>query len=256
MRKRAIWPVVLLVFTLNNLVVHAQQKHGREVRSELSFVWAFAQGTFGDNLDRPIPGIVFSFGGRTPDLPLVLSTEIGWLNYGFDNYLEVRFPSGAGTPAPAVSVVNVETAHNILMTHLVARLVPFGGKIAPYIDGLIGFKYLSGNINVESEALFEEDELITIVDDDQLFISSTFDSFALSYGIGAGVDIQVFKGPLGLHNRNSTISMQVGVRYLFGSEADYLTENSIRPEAGGIRFEQVESNTDMLIPKLGLRFGL
>lgn len=165
MRKRAIWPVVLLVFTLNNLVVHAQQKHGREVRSELSFVWAFAQGTFGDNLDRPIPGIVFSFGGRTPNLPLVLSTEIGWLNYGFDNYLEVRLSEGTNITTPAVSVVNVETAHNILMTHL----VPFEGKIVPYIGGLIGFKYLSGNIDIESEALFDEDDLITIVDNDRLF---------------------------------------------------------------------------------------
>lgn len=254
MNKRVTWLIALLIFIGTTLVVQAQQKQKGEVQSEISLVWGFAQGTFGDNLDRPIPGIVFFFGGRSPDLPLVLSTEIGLLNYGFDDHLELRFPGGANTPA--VSVVNVETGSTILMTHLVARFVPFGGKIVPYIDGLIGFKYLSTNIGIESEAIFDDDNLITLVDEDRLLTSSTFDSFGVSYGVGAGIDIQVFSGSLGLRNPNSTISMHLGVRYLFSSEADYLAQNSIRPETGGIRFEQVESDTDMLIPKLGMRIRL
>ncbi|HEX6983200.1 MAG TPA: hypothetical protein VF181_10605 [Balneolaceae bacterium] len=248
MSKRVLLPVMLLFFVGNGLVV-AQEK--REVRTELSIVWGFAQGAFGDNLDRPIPGILFSFGGRTPNLPLVLTTEIGWLNYGFDNYLEVRYPTG-NAPVTGVSVVNVEMGNNILMTHLVARVLPFEGEISPYIDALLGFKYLSSNVFIESEAIVDDGDLITFVDDGQILTSSTFDSFTISYGIGAGVDIVVFKEP----DTGRTLSINLGVRYLFGSEADYLAENSIRAGASGVLFEQIESDTDMLIPKLGMRIGL
>lgn len=248
MSKRVLLSVILLIFAGNSLA-QAQQK--REVRTELSVVWGFAQGAFGDNLDRPIPGILLSFGGRTPNLPLVLTTEIGWLNYGFDNYLEIRYPNG-NAPASGLSVVNVETGNNILMTHLVARVFPYEGEISPYIDVLLGFKYLRSDVFIESEAIVGDDDLITIVDDGQILTSSTFSSFTLSYGVGAGVDIVVFDGL----KSGGTLSLNLGVRYLFGSEADYLAESSITPTASGVLFEQVESDTDMLIPKLGLRIGL
>lgn len=256
MFKRVIWPVIALILSVNSIAVQAQQRQTGNVQSELSMVWSLAQGSFGDNLDRPIPGLMVSFGGQAPNLPLVLSTEIGWLNYGFDNHLEIRFPEVAAPSTPAVSVVNVETSNNILMTHLVARLVPLEGKIVPYIDGLIGFKYLLSNVAIEGEALFDDDNLIIIADEDRLFTSSTFSSFALSYGAGAGVDVQVFNGPLGMNKNNAAISMHIGARYLFGSEADYLTENSILAQTDRIHFEPAESNTNMIIPKLGIRIGL
>ncbi|HET6527306.1 MAG TPA: hypothetical protein VFG39_01005 [Balneolaceae bacterium] len=248
MSKRVLLSVILLIFAGNSLV-QAQQK--QEVRTELSMVWGFAQGAFGENLGHPIPGILLSFGGKTPNWPLVLTTEIGWLNYGFDNYLEIRYPNG-NTPASGLSVVDIETGNSILMTHLVARVLPLQGKISPYIDLLLGFKYLRSDVFIESDAIVGDDGLITIVDDGQILTSSTFDSFALSYGVGAGVDIVVFEGL----DSGGTLSLNVGVRYLFGSEADYLAENSIRPTTSGILFEQIESNTNMLIPKLGLRLGL
>ena len=253
MFRRALIPVILSLVIGVPGVLQAQEAFEDNVQSELSLVWGMAQGSFGDNIERPIPGMLFSFGGKSPGLPLVLRTELGWLSYGFDDYLEVRHPQSPGAGTPAISAVGIETGSSILMTHLVARFVPFRGIVTPYIGGLVGLKYIYTRVNVEGNALFDDDDLITFVDDDRFFTSTSFDSFAFSYGAGAGLDVQVFDGTLGMHHKRTTISMHMGVRYLFGTEADYLTENSIRPMTGGILFEQVESDTDMIIPELGLK---
>lgn len=252
MHKRVIGTFLLLIFFCSNLAVHAQTDMVGDKRGDINIVWGMAQDTFGEIIDRPIPGIMFSFGGRTPNLPLILSTEIGWMNYGFDNHLELRYSNSSDTPG--LSVVNIETNNSILMTHLVARVVPFEGSITPYIDGLVGFKYLSTRINIESEAIVDGDTII-IVDGNRIGTSSTFNSFAMSYGVGAGLSIPFFKGQLGLQHSNSRISLQLGVRYLFGTEADYLTEDSIQPENDRIIFEQVQTDTDMLLPKVGFTVG-
>jgi hypothetical protein len=142
------------------------------------------------------------------------------------------------------------------MAHLVARLAPFEGAVTPYVDALIGVKYFISRVNIESEALFDDDDFFFIGSDDRIFTSTAFNSLAMSYGAGAGIDVQIFDGPLGLHNRHTVISLHMGVRYLFGSEADYLTRNSIRTDTNGIGFDQITSDTDMLIPELGLQIGL
>lgn len=249
MDKRVKSLIMLLIFTGSCLVVQAQQKQPGEKHFEVNMVWGFAQGSFEDNLDRPMPGVVLSFGGRTPNLPLVLSTEIGWLGYGFDDYLELQYPN------IPISVVNVGTKNSIVLTHFIARVAPFERIISPYVDGLIGLKYISTSIDVESEAIIDDDGVI-IIDDDRIFTSSTYNAFAISYGFGAGVNVQIFSGSLGFQNPNISISVNAGAQYLFGSKADYLTENSIQPGVDSIRFERVESNTNMLIPKFGFRVGI
>lgn len=255
MDKRVKSVILLLICTGANVVVYAQQEQAGKKQFELNIVWGYAQGSFEDNLDRPMPGLVFSFGGRTPDLPLYLGTEIGWMSYGFDNYLDLQFPSSTNVAVPA-TVVNVATKNSVLLTHFVARVVPLETIIAPYIEGLVGFKYLTTGIDVESEVLLENEGEIIIDGEDKILTSSTYNSLAVSYGFGAGFNIQIFKGKLGIENALTTISIHAGAQYLFGSKADYLTENSIQPEENRIRFEQVRSNTDMLIPKLGFRVGM
>lgn len=253
MEKRVKGFIILVICTGISLAAQAQENKPREKQFEIDMVWGFAQGSFEDNLDRPMLGLLLSFGGHTPNLPLVLSTEIGWLNYGFDNHVELQYPGNNVTP---ISLVNVATKNSMLLTHFVARVVPFDYVIAPYIDGLIGFKYLFTNIGVESEAIIDDDVVIIVDDDDRISTSSTYNTFTLSYGFGAGLNLEIFNGRLGFHNPNTTISLQAGAQYLFGSKAEYLTESSIKTAPGRIYFEQVESRTNILIPKLGFRVGL
>lgn len=253
MNRRAKIFFLVLVFSGCTVAAIAQNQLSGQKQFEINLVWGHAHNSFGDNIDRPMPGVIFSLGGRTPELPLVLSTEIGWMGYGFDNFLELQFPSNNVMLPP--SIVNVDTKNAILLTHLVARIVPYEGILAPYIEGLVGFKFISTRIGVESEILYNEDSDIIINDDDRILTSSKYKSFAFSYGFGAGINFQVFNGKLGFHNKNSTIFLHAGAQYLFGTKADYLTENSIQPVANTVSFQRIESNTNMLIPKFGFRLG-
>lgn len=254
MLRRALFPLVVLILVCYGLNAQAQQSFSHKTEAEISFVWGYARGGFGDNLDRPLPGFLISIGGRTPNLPLILSTEFGWMSYGYDDRLELLFPNA--TTRPATSLFNVNTTNSILTAHFVARLVPFEGAIEPFIGGLLGLKYIYSNIDMESQALLNEaDGDIIIIGDNDIRTSSNFDAMAVSYGLGAGVNIRFFDGYLGMQDSPTTISLHLGARYLFGSEADYLTENSISVASEGVRFERVESNTDMLIPSLGFRLG-
>lgn len=252
-KRASLWLIILFLFG-GVLVSEAQQRPELKTQAEISFVWGFAQGSFGDNLDRPLPGLVLSVGGKTPRLPLVLSTEFGWLSYGFDDRLELLFPDATNTSS--TSVFNINTTNSILMAHFVARLVPIEGTITPFIDGLVGFKYITSDVDVVSEVLFNDsDGDVIILEDNRIRTSTNFDALAVSYGFGAGVNIQVYGGEMGFSNSYTTISIHLGARYLLGSEADYLTENSVITATDGVRFERVESQTNILIPELGFHLG-
>lgn len=251
MYKRVIWFAALQLMLASSAAVRAQETSKNATQFELDFVWGAAQGSFGDNIDRLMPGLFLSIGGQVPNSPLALSTEFGWLNYGFDDHLELLL---SDPPAASSSTVNVDASNYILMAHLVGKIIPYRGRISPYIDGLVGFKYLVSKVNVESQAIFDNsDNDFVIVGDNQIRTSSDFDSFAFSYGAGAGVNIQIFSGNLGMQGVPTTLSLQMGVRYLFGTKADYLGQNSILSDATGVRFEQITSDTDMLIPKFGFQ---
>jgi len=246
--------IVVLVLCFISITAQAQKRPTANTQAEISFAWGYGQGAFGDNLGRPLPGFLFSIGGKTPNLPLVLSTEFGWLSYGFDDRLELLFPDTS--TRLSTSFFSVNTRNSIMTAHFVVRLVPHKGAVEPFVDGFVGFKYIVSDIDVESQVLLNnENGNLIIISDNRIQSSSAFDALAVSYGIGTGVNIRFFDGDFGIQNSQTTISLHLGARYLLGSEADYLTENSIFPSTDGISFERVESDTDMLISSLGFKVG-
>ena len=250
---KVLWSSVLLSVVVSYSSVQAQQPTEIKTEVEFGFVYGWAQGSFGDNIDRLMPGVLLSVGGRTPNLPLVLSTELGGLNYGFDDHLELLLPGDTGN---STSVFNVEANNSILMAHLVGKFVPFQGRLMPYFSGLVGFKYLTAEVNAESQALFGDNNDIVIIGDNRIRTSSNFDAFTMSYGIGAGINLLLLTGKLGVYNSSADLSLHLGVRYLFGTEADYLAKNPILSTIEGIRIEQAESDTDIVFPQIGLKLGL
>ena len=254
MSRRVNLIIVVLVMCCISITVQAQQRSSASTQAEISFVWGYPQGAFGDNLGRPLPGVLVSMGGKTPTLPLILSTEFGWLSYGFDDRVELVFSDASMRPSP--SFFSVHTRNSFMTAHFVAQLVPYEGAVEPFVAGIVGFKYIVSDIDVESQVLLNNDNgNLIIIGDNRIQSSSAFDALALSYGVGAGVNIQVFEGDFGIKNSHTTISLHLGARYLLGSKADYLTENSILSSMDGIRFERVESDTDILISSLGFKFG-
>jgi hypothetical protein len=250
-----LWILLVLMITVGPSAAHAQQQETSPMEAELSLVWGLAHGSLADNIKKPMPGVIFSVGGRVPRLPLVLSTEFGMLYYGFDDRTELR--QASGTVADRSSITNTDVRSSVLMGHLVAKVAPFKGVVSPYIDGLVGLKYFNSRVKVERITLSENSDNRRFLSGfGRAYAESRYNTWALSYGIGVGTTIRLVTQNAGTKLITHNVKMHLGMRYLFGLEADYLAENAIISTDQGLRFEQRTSYTDLLMPQIGIRFGL
>ena len=229
--------VVLLVGLVAPRTAEAQvQPYG-----DVHFIVGLPQG----DVDRHVDDVGFglaAFGGLgIYDSPLVVGLEIAGMIYGHE-----RRNEPFSTTIPDVTV-DVETSNNIVMGHFVLRLQPRTGTMRPYVDGLFGGKYLFTQTQIENERWTDQQPIAT---------STNFDDSAFSYGLGGGVNVLLYEGMVGAdegERRHMSFNLNVGARYLFGSEAEYLKEGSIRRENGEVSFDVDRSRTDMLVPQLGVK---
>lgn len=217
--------------------VQAQNASGAvRPQGSISFLVGVPQGEFRDNVSNPGFGLDVFGGLGFGRSPVVIGLDVGFLIYGRE-----RRSEPFSNTIPDVTV-EVETTNNILQTHFVLRLQPPDGAIRPYADALIGFKYLFTQTRIESERFGDNESIAS---------STNFDDFALSYGIGGGLTIDLYR-PQGEDKEVQSVGLQLGVQYLLGSEADYLRKGSIRREGGSIEFDVERSRTTFLEPYLGV----
>ncbi|ARA92887.1 hypothetical protein AWN76_006735 [Rhodothermaceae bacterium RA] len=207
---------------------------------EVSGLLGLPQGEFGDRVGAG-GGLQVYAGLQDARSPVAFGVNLGVLIYGIERRREPF-----STTIPDV-MVDVETTNNIFLGHLVLRLQPPGQRTAlsPYVHGLFGFKYLFTETRIESDRF-----------DEEIAASTNFDDAALSYGLGGGVRIRLYHGPLGEGEdgpaRPGRVDLNVGLDYLFGAEAEYLKKGSIRREGGGVSFDVERSATALLLPSLGV----
>jgi hypothetical protein len=200
-------------------------------QGDIAFVVGVPQGEFQDKVDNAGFGLTLFGGlglGRTP---IVIGLDGGFLVYGFERRYEPFSPT-----IPDVRV-RVETSNAIAMGHLVLRVQPPTGAVQPYVDGLFGVKYFFTETTIRDDDRFDEEELAS---------TTNFDDAALSYGVGAGLDVQIFGG------RGGAVMLNAGARYLLGREAEYLQEGSIERRNGALVFAVDRSETDILLVQLGV----
>ncbi|WP_263788088.1 hypothetical protein [Salinibacter grassmerensis] len=180
--------------------------------------------------------------------PVLLGLDLGFFGYGHTEE-SVPFSSTVGPRVP----VEVSTSNNVLETHLTARLQPRTGRFRPYAEALAGFKYLFTRTRID------EDDVGGDLGD-EVASSTNFDDFALSGGVGAGVDIQVYRQD----NPSKTlrrVDLHFGVQYLLGQEAEYLTEGALNDQNGNGQLDRSEmdirrSRTTFLQPTFGVSLRL
>jgi hypothetical protein len=171
--------------------------------------------------------------------PLIIGGDLGFMIYGSERRKE---PFSLTIPDVTVDVI---TSNNIFLGHFLMRLQPETGSVRPYIDGLVGFKYFWTETRIEDEN-----------DPTEPIASSTnLEDMAFSYGAGFGVAIQLVdgtekrretgEGPLGIY-------LDLRVRYLIGSEADYLKKGSIQRVGTQLIYDVQRSKTDFLVPHIGV----
>lgn len=238
-------------FLLLALPVRGQSgAEGVTVRPEagLSFMVGVPQGEFSDNVSDPGFGIDLYGGLGLAPSPFTVGLDVGFMIYGRD----VRNVPFSSTVGPAVNV-DVVTTNNIVQSHLILRLQPQSGAVRPYVDGRFGFKYLFTETRVRSERDFNDEPIAS---------SNNFDDFALSYGAGAGVAINVYRPQMKPDKPGTpsigAVELVIGAKYLLGGEADYLREGALEDLNENGRLDDSEldiarSRTSLLEPHLGVQ---
>jgi hypothetical protein len=226
-------PPICIVLLGTTLLTVAPSSAQLRPESELNVVLGMPKGEFGDRAGTGV-GLNLFVGARPQNSPIAFGAKLGYMIYGIE-----RRSEPFSTTIPDVTV-DVETRNNIVLGHLVLRLqMPGNGPFVPYVNGLFGFKYLFTETSIESNRTSED-----------VATSTNFDDTALSYGGGGGLKIRVFEGA------KRTFFVNLAVDYLIGKKAEYLTKGSIRREGGEVTFDVEESDTNILIPRLGVAVSL
>ncbi|MDQ7041491.1 MAG: hypothetical protein Q9M35_11190 [Rhodothermus sp.] len=192
------------------------------------------QGAFRENVDNAGFGLDFDVGWRLLNAPVFLGAEAGFMIYGVERRRE---PFSLTIPDVTV---DVETVNNMVMGHLLMRLQPSLDRLWPFVEGLIGGRYFYTRTTIKSE---QQQEIAA---------STNYEDVALSYGYGAGLEIELYRKPVS--KRIQRFLIHLGGRYLYGSEAEYLRRGSIRREGGQVVYDVYRSQTNVLVWRFGVTF--
>ncbi len=205
----------------------------------LDFMLGFPQGEFETNVDALGYGINLDLGYVFPRLPLVAGITGGAATYGSRTY-RVPFNSQIQTV-----FVEMNTSNNIAFGHLFLRFQPQTGVFRPYFEGLLGMNVLWTESTVKDER-YEDKEIAG---------STNLTDVAFSYGGGGGIMFRVYRGETDQPGKGVEVFVDFKVRYLYGGEAKYFTEKSIREINGALVLDERyadKSATDMLLGLLGV----
>ncbi len=224
---RAILLVIALTMSIGSAVA---QVHGE---GGLSFIVGSPQGQFDTQVDATGFGIN-AFGGIRVgrNSPVLMGIDLGFLIYGHESRRE---PFSRTIPDVNVDVV---TDNNIVLSHFLLRFQPARGAVRPYFDGLFGLKYFFTETRIQDTDLFQDQSVVS---------STNFEDVALSYGVGGGVSFALARAG----GRGGVVSLDIGIRYLLGSEASYLRRGSIERSRGRVSYDVFQSETNLLETRIG-----
>jgi len=229
---------LILVFIL--LVSISSVNAQAPFQGGLNFAIGLPQGEFKENVEAVGLGLSGDFCYNFANSPLAIGLSFGFLNYGS----ETREEPWSQT-IPDV-FVDVTTTNNIFMGHALMRVQPPRGAFLPYLEGLVGFSYLTTDTRVEDQGGLNEDDIAS---------SNNFNDITFSYGAGGGFMIQVYKPDRtrSIQSSLAGVYIDLRVRYLKGGIAEYLKEGSIDiDEDSNVNYDVDESFTDLITIHIGV----
>lgn len=228
------------------LVVARPAQAQYKYQAGLSFMLGFPKGEFKDNVNATGIGGGGEFAYSPKSVPLGIGASLGYMVYGKESRRE---PFSTTIPDVTVEVV---TTNSIMVGHLFLRVQNKKGMLQPYMDGLVGFNYLSTDTEIKN---------INRSDDGEIASSTNLDDAVFSYGIGGGLMMKVYTGNVfkdstktdreGQRKKYSLL-IDLRMRYITGGEAEYLKKGSIRRENGKVSYDITKSKTDLLTAQIGV----
>jgi len=215
-----------LILLLTTITINAQTIGG-------SIMIGSPQGDFRTNVDRLGYGLQFhgTLWSPSNERPFTIGLNIGYMIYG-----EVSERRPLSEFIPDVTV-EVNRTNNLANFHLLLQISPFMGTVRPYVEGLIGGAYIFTTSEVKStstQLAFAE--------------STNWDDFTWSYGAGGGLLLLISKDAGDVKD----LYLDLKARYVFGTEAQYLTENDVRVVGGRVLYFPRKSKTDLLTFHVGV----
>jgi hypothetical protein len=201
----------------------------QELQLGIDFNTVIPQGDFKQNVRNNGYGISGNFLVGLGKSPLLVGVDAGFAKYGHESRRAIL--SGS---IPDITV-DVDTDNNIVLTHFLLRAQPRHGAVRPYVDGLVGFKYLFTKTTVQSDS-----------SDEPLASDNNLSDFAFSYGLGGGVQARLAR--LG----GNELFFDAKARYLWGTQAHYLKEGSIVRVGGTAIFDVLSSSTNVVTLQFGV----
>jgi hypothetical protein len=200
----------------------------------INFTLGFPMGDFKDNVARTGFGLSgqFLLWNPRPELPFSFGLNAGFINYGNESRRE---PFSETIPDVTV---DVDRSNNIVNFHLLFLIGLPSGVVRPFIEGLFGGSYIFTETSIKSRGV------------DEVASSTNFDDFAWSYGGGAGFLIQVSSGAD--DEEIGALFIELKARYLFGTEAEYLKEGSVKIVNRRVTYDITRSKTDLLTAHIGV----
>lgn len=199
----------------------------------INFMLGFPAGEFKEKVDRIGFGLSghFLFLAPAPNRPFGIGINLGYLNYGQETRRE---PFSLTIPDVTV---DVERSNNLVNFHALFQLGFPTGAVRPYIEGLFGGSYIFTETTIRSRGA------------EEVASSNNFDDFAWSYG-GGGILIHLYSPDEG--EDFGELLLDLKVRYLFGSEAEYLKEGSVIVSNGQVTYQVSKSKTDLITAHIGV----
>lgn len=217
--------------------IHQRVPSQFEQRSSgiFSFIQSRPSGAFANNIG-------FGYGGNAAYLFRLddrgffsLRADLGLLGYGSEHFHAPLSPTIGGRIQ-----VKVTTTNYIVPMSIGGQLGWPTGKVRPYVNGGFG-----------AQAFFTESSIGGDDDGSYDFASTTNQSdWTQSWVAGGGVYLPLYEG-------KTKVSLDLGVQYHNGGRAQYLKPGSIQdlPNAQ-IRVTPLESDTHMMLVRLGVRIGI
>jgi hypothetical protein len=203
-----------------------------------SLMVGYPQGEFRKNVDRIGYGIEVHGALWSPSLerPFTIGLNVSYLVYG-----EVKENRPwIGIPGVYLDLSRTNSMANL---HLMMQVSPFMGTVRPYLEGLFGGAYIFTTSTVKSESSTQD-----------IASSTNFDDFAWNYGGGVGILFKLTDQIEGI----DALYLDIKARYLFGTEAEYLTEESLQyiKANGEPVFKSQKSKTDFFTFHIGVQVNL
>ena len=158
-----------------------------------------------------------------------IRADLSFLVYGHERY---RVPLGGG-PLGLIQV-DVNTTNSIFAGGLGLQLLAPGPRVRPYANASVGFSYFVTSSSVEGTESNED------------FASSTnYEDGGFAWTVGGGLYIP-------LYARRTTVSLDIGARWIDNGERDYLRDDGITFVNNEVQLNPVSSKAKGLQYMLGI----